>query len=168
MKAKRQRPCILITLGGGGYGRECRVIMDGLVAHADLIFARPRSCQRPGQGGIPNGSEVVIPDLEAMRTGSKWTSLASGVAIFFRALAFLRRHQPDCAVGVTTRESVFVLAAARLLGIETVFIESVTRVTVPSQTLRLISGLRLAKHIWVQWPELANSVPNAKCLGRVL
>jgi len=170
MKAPGTRPLILVTLAGGGYGRECSIVIRALSGGADFIYTRPRSgvTEQPGDNGIPDGPQLELPDLQTVNSGSKLTSLASGVVIFFRTLRFLLRHRPDCVAGITARESVFVLAAARVLGIQTLFLESVTRVSVPSLTLRLIARLRLSRNIWVQWPDLVGSVPNAQFRGRVL
>jgi hypothetical protein len=170
MNEPRTRPLILITLAGGGYGRECSIVIRALSEKADFIYTRPRSgvTERPGNNGIPDGPQLELPDLETVGSGSRLTSLSSGVVIFFKTLRFLLRHRPDCVAGITARESVFVLSAARLLGIETVFLESVTRVSVPSLTLKLIARLRLSRNVWVQWPELVGSVPNARFRGRVL
>jgi oligosaccharide biosynthesis protein Alg14 len=170
MRSKRCRPLILVTLAGGGYGRECKVIIQGLACKADFVYTRLRSCggMKPGKGGVPYGPEIVLPDLQTISSGSWLTSMGNGMLIFFKMLRFLQHHRPDCVAGVTARESVFILAAARLLGIQTVFIESITRVTVPSLTLKLIAWLRLSRHVWVQWPELASKVPNADYRGSVL
>ena len=170
MKEVGRRALILVTLAGGGYGRESSIVIRALSDGADFIYTRPRSgvSDQPGHNGIPEGPQLELPDLQTVNSGSKLTSLSSGVVIFFKTLLFLLRHRPDCVAGITARESVFILPAARLLGIETVFLESVTRVSVPSLTLKLIARLRLSRNIWVQWPDLVGSVPNAQFRGRVL
>lgn len=163
----KTKPKILITLAGGGYGRECLMLIDHLKDDAKLIYTCPRFIE-PGKNGIPDGNSIDLPDLQSISSGSKITSITSGISIFFKSLIFIIKEKPNLVAGITARESVFVLAAARLLGVQTVFIESITRVNKPSLTLKLISKLKLSKNIWVQWPELAQIVENSEFRGRVI
>lgn len=161
------KPKIMLTLGGGGYGRECDLIVADLRTHADLLYSIP-SHIRFDDKKYPPGHILKLPELQTISYGSKLTTIRSGLLIFLESIKFLRMHRPDCVAGITMRESIFILAAARILGINTVFIESITRVDTPSLTLRLISKLRLARSIYVQWPELAEKVKNAEFKGRLL
>lgn len=161
------KPKILITLAGGGYGRECLILINNLINEADLIYTCPQFIQ-PGSNGIPDGVFITLPNMQSISSGTKMTSVVSGIAIFFKSPMFIIKHRPNLVAGITTRESVFILAAARLLGIQTVFVESITRVNKPSLTLKLISKFKLSKNIWVQWPELTQYVHNTKFKGRVI
>lgn len=163
----KKKPKILITLAGGGYGRECLMLIQQLHGNAELIYTCPRFIQ-PGKNGIPEGDSINLPDLQSISNGTKLTSILSGISIFFKSFLFMIKQKPNLVAGITARESVFILAAARLLGIQTVFIESITRVNKPSLTLKLISKFKLSRNIWVQWPELAQLVKNAEFKGRVI
>jgi beta-1,4-N-acetylglucosaminyltransferase len=79
------------------------------------------------------------------------------------AARVVRRERP-CAI-VSTGAGVAVPFAyiGRLLGIPVVYIESVTRITSLSLSGRMIRPV--ASDLFVQWPELAESVPGARYAG---
>jgi UDP-N-acetylglucosamine:LPS N-acetylglucosamine transferase len=54
---------------------------------------------------------------------------------------------------------------ARLRGTKVVYIESLARIDGPSLTLRLISPI--ASRLYVQWPELAETLPGSRFAGNV-
>lgn len=168
---KLKNKTILVVLAGGGHGRQCKLILNHLKLRVNLIFTRP-SFVTAEDFGIESEeferSSILLPDLQTMTTGTKFTSFISGIKIFYMSISFILKYKPDCVVGIASRECVFVLAAARLLNVETCFIESITRVNQPSFTLRLISFFHLSKHIFVQWPELVSKIKNAKYKGRVI
>jgi UDP-N-acetylglucosamine:LPS N-acetylglucosamine transferase len=92
------------------------------------------------------------------------------------ALAWLRNIVLGARVAVQARPRVVLTTggavavpfvwAARLLGARVVYIESLTRVDTLSTSCRLISPI--ADRLYVQWPELAELVPNARYAGSVL
>jgi beta-1,4-N-acetylglucosaminyltransferase len=70
-------------------------------------------------------------------------------------------------VVVTTGAGVAVPFAwvARLRGAKVVYVESLARIEGPSLTYRLISPI--ASRRYVQWPELAETLPRARFAGNV-
>ena len=86
----------------------------------------------------------------------------------YRTVLFIRRYKPDVVIALAAPAGVFMLLAARLMGCETVYIESITRVRTPSRTLRLCRFLRAARHILVQWPQLEGVVPHTRYEGSVV
>lgn len=54
----------------------------------------------------------------------------------------------------------------RLAGAKVVFVESLTRITKPSLSCRLVRPV--ASRIYVQWPDLVEAVPGSMYLGTVL
>ena len=70
-------------------------------------------------------------------------------------------------VVLTTGAGVAVPFAwvARLRGANVVYVESLARIEGPSLTYRLIAPI--AKRRYVQWPELAESLPRARFAGNV-
>jgi len=69
---------------------------------------------------------------------------------------------------VTTGAGVAVPFAwiGRLAGAKVVYVESLSRITKPSLSCRLIRPV--ADRIYVQWPELAASLPGSTYVGTVL
>jgi beta-1,4-N-acetylglucosaminyltransferase len=91
--------------------------------------------------------------------------LKSLVAAFQIAKVFLR-ERPD--VILTTGAGVGLLAClvGRLLGVPTVYIETIARISKPSLTGRIMQYV--AHSIFVQWPELVPQLRRAKFAGRVM
>jgi beta-1,4-N-acetylglucosaminyltransferase len=53
----------------------------------------------------------------------------------------------------------------RLTGVKVVYVESLTRITKPSLSCRLIRPV--ASRLYVQWPDLATALPGSRYLGTV-
>lgn len=68
---------------------------------------------------------------------------------------------------VTTGAGIAVPFAwiGRMSGAKIVYVESLSRVAKPSLTCRLIAPI--AERIYVQWPELAQSLPRSRYVGTV-
>ncbi|MHA2386125.1 MAG: hypothetical protein ACXAEE_07940, partial [Candidatus Thorarchaeota archaeon] len=75
-------------------------------------------------------------------------------------------YRPVAVVSCGTGLTVPVFYAARILGIKTVFIESMSRVESLSITGRLLRGK--TDLFLVQWPEFAERVPEAVYGGQLL
>lgn len=58
-----------------------------------------------------------------------------------RALQILRRHEPDVVISTGAGVAVPYLMAARTLGIDSVYLESVSRIAGPSRSGRLLAAL---------------------------
>ena len=69
---------------------------------------------------------------------------------------------------ITTGADIAVPFAwiARLYGARVVYVESFTRISRPSLTCRLIRPV--ASRVYAQWPELLESLPNARYVGAVV
>lgn len=86
---------------------------------------------------------------------------------FLVILSILLRERPDWVVSDGAEIAVPVFAAAWLLRIPTLFIESFCRVTHPSMTGRLVYPL--ADVFLVQWPELLTQYGSkARYFGAVI
>ncbi len=98
--------------------------------------------------------------------GPTTRSVGSLVKNLALAWTLVRRLRPR--VLVTTGAGVAVPFAwvARLFGAQVVYIESLTRVEETSLSCRLIRPA--ASRLYVQWPELQRSLPQARYVGNVL
>jgi UDP-N-acetylglucosamine:LPS N-acetylglucosamine transferase len=160
---------VVFSLGGGGHRYEAICLARHFAGGCSLYFITSRS------SGIPH-SDLVNPDrcfkISDIAKISEGNNLllkaANALRGTFQALRIYRRIRPAVVIGVGSALSVPMLLGARLLGIKTVFVESVTRVTTPTQTGRVIAKLRLASMFYVQWPEGRGMVRGAVCKGRVI
>lgn len=85
---------------------------------------------------------------------------------FFRALEILRESRPDLVVSTGASVAVPFLLASKLLGIHSIFVESISRSTDLSMTGKLV--YHLADEFYVQWPECAERYPKTQYKGMVL
>ena len=92
------------------------------------------------------------------------------VVNFFRnlrlAFSVLRSERPEAVLSTGAGVGVPFVWAARLLGIRTIFIEDMTRVTGLSLSGKLV--YHVADLFLVQWPELAKRYRRAQFQGRFL
>jgi beta-1,4-N-acetylglucosaminyltransferase len=87
--------------------------------------------------------------------------------MFWKVLNILRKERPGWVVSDGAEIAIPVFIAARILGIRTLFIESVCRVNKPSFSGRLLYPL--SNVFFVQWPSLLDHYgPKARYEGAVL
>lgn len=82
------------------------------------------------------------------------------------AAKLLIRHRPDMILTTGAGVAAPFLWLAWLLGIKTVFVESITRLTELSLTARLVKPF--ATRLLVQWPELVEKYPGVEHHGRIV
>lgn len=89
-------------------------------------------------------------------------NLLRNLVVAWRLVSRLRPR-----VVLTTGAGIAVPFAwvARLRGARVVYVESLARIEGPSLTYRLIAPI--ASRRYVQWPELAETLPNARFAGNV-
>jgi UDP-N-acetylglucosamine:LPS N-acetylglucosamine transferase len=86
---------------------------------------------------------------------------------FFWSFCILRREKPAVVLSMGAEIAIPFFYCARLLGINTVFIESWCRVQTLSRTAKLVYPV--ADVFWVQWPQLLDRCgPKAQFKGAVL
>jgi beta-1,4-N-acetylglucosaminyltransferase len=81
------------------------------------------------------------------------------------ALREVHRLRPQVIVTTGAGVAVPFCFAGRLLGARIIYIESMTRITKPSLTGRLMQPL--AHDFFVQWPELLSSLRKARFEGTI-
>lgn len=119
---------------------------------------------------------VTLPaaDTQALLEGERvWWAFGPtnrNAANFLRnlrlAFSILRNERPHVVLSTGAGVGVPFIWVARLLGIRTVFIEDLTRVTALSLSGRLVYFV--ADQFLVQWPELATRYRRARFEGRFL
>lgn len=85
---------------------------------------------------------------------------------FRLAIKTIREIRPHIIISTGAGLAIPFFYIAKLYGIRTVYIESITRITELSLTGRLVYPV--ADHFLVQWPELAKKLPKAQYRGMVI
>ena len=157
---------VLMTLGGGGHRYEALRLAEQLHDTCKLEYVT--SDDSLSATNPMGGASVihVVPSLGGLNR-SRFRQMTSGANALLRCVRIVAEVRPDLVIGVGSSLSVPLLAGSRLLGVRGVFVESITRVSNPSTTLKLVQRLRLAKRCYVQWPELAGKCGAVFC-GNVL
>jgi len=82
------------------------------------------------------------------------------------AQRLLRTLRPDMILTTGSGVAAPFLWLARLMGIPTVFVESITRITEISLTARMVKPF--TTRMLVQWPELVSRYPGVEHHGRIV
>ncbi len=106
-----------------------------------------------------DGEVVVYANGPAHRSV---TNLLRNLRVAWRVVGCVR---PNAIVTTGAALAVPFALVGRMRRIPVVYVESFTRVERPSLSLRLVKPF--ASRIYVQWPELAESVPGARYVGNV-
>jgi len=96
-------------------------------------------------------------------TNRNLKNLARNAVLAWR---LLRRERPEAILSTGAGLAVPFFVAARLLGIRTVYVESVTRTESLSLSGRIVYPL--ANRFFVQWPAVAERYKKARYEGAVL
>ncbi len=110
-----------------------------------------------------------IPDRrkDAYKIGNLSHAPFSYLPKFPEILKILRQESPDVLVSTGSDVAIPFFLLARLLGIHTIFIESVCRTKTLSVTGKIV--YYLSDEFYVQWPELADDLgTKAQYAGSVL
>jgi beta-1,4-N-acetylglucosaminyltransferase len=155
---------VLLVCSSGGHLSQLLLLREAWAGYSHLWVTEATS-----------DADSLLADEPSIRAfGPAHRNLKNGIRTI--ALAWLRnfalawrvigRERP--ALLLTTGAAVAVPFAwiGRLRGVRVVYVESVTRITSPSVSLRLIAPV--AHHVYAQWPELLESVPRARYAGSVL
>lgn len=105
------------------------------------------------------GDAYKIPDLPSPPF--------SYLRVFPKILRILRQESPEVILSTGSQVAIPFFLAARVLGIHTIFVESVCRTETLSVTGRIT--YYLADEFYVQWPELAEKLGSkAQYAGAIL
>jgi UDP-N-acetylglucosamine:LPS N-acetylglucosamine transferase len=157
---------IAVVLGRGGHTAQTFALVDLLgnrFSYLYLIDLLDRLAPKKVhiKGMI---RRVLAPRL--LPQDSRILSTIRTLFTMLLSLIYFALYRPAAVVSCGTGLTVPVFYAARFLGIKTVFIESMSRVESLSITGRLLRGK--TDLFMVQWPGLADRIPEAVYGGQLL
>jgi UDP-N-acetylglucosamine:LPS N-acetylglucosamine transferase len=157
---------LAIVLGRGGHTAQTFALVDLLGKRFSYLYLigildrlTPKKIRIDGRV-----LRVFAPRL--LPQDSRVMSVIRTLFTMLLSLIYFVICRPVAVVSCGTGITIPVFYAARVLGIKTVFIESLSRVESLSITGRLLRGK--TDLFMVQWPELANRVPEAIYGGQLL
>jgi UDP-N-acetylglucosamine:LPS N-acetylglucosamine transferase len=162
------RPRVLLTIAGGGFFWQSRSVALELAQHFELHYVTPEDPSAWDGRGLPEGTFHRLSRVTTQGDRSAVRRLANFVASAAGAFRIVRHVDPQAIVCVASSIAVPLCSCGRLLGKRTVFIESITRVSHPSTTGKILDRLRLCDRFYVQWPEAAGLYRGAVYRGTLL
>ncbi|MBD3407689.1 MAG: hypothetical protein GF411_16345 [Candidatus Lokiarchaeota archaeon] len=155
-----------VVLGRGGHTTETLGLVDLLGSNFDYVYfvdvldrIVERKIRFPG---------LVLPLLipRYLPSDSKILSVIRTLSSFVLSLFFILLFRPRAIVSCGSGLTIPVFQAARILGIKTIYVESIARVTTLSGTGKLLLGK--CDLFFSQWPQLANLHPEIEYGGLIL
>lgn len=147
---------VLIAATSGGHLKEAMLLFQDVIESADETLVLTNT------GG--GSAKLSLKKVYHRQHGPVALVMLQGLVV---ALRLLRREKPDWVVSTGAEVAVFSILAARLLGIRTIFVETVTRQHNPTRAARLC--YYLAHHFYVQHPEtLEHFGPKARYVGGLM
>jgi beta-1,4-N-acetylglucosaminyltransferase len=150
------RADVLLVCSNGGHLLQLLALREAWEEFSRVWVTGDRDDTR----SMLEGEEVVWAYWPTIR------NVKNLVRNFLLALRVLRRVRPRVMLTTGAATAVPFAWAARLYGVRIVYVESVTRITDPSLSLRLIAPV--ASRVYVQWPELQERLPGSRYAGTVL
>lgn len=143
MEQNRPKKILAVASVGGHWVQMLR-ITSGLDKDYEVVYmsTHPRCAN-------------LVPDhsYHNMRDFSRWNWYLMFPA-FFACIRVIRHEHPDVLLSTGAAPGLMALLAAWILGINTVWVDSLANVNSMSLCGKIAS--HVAKHTFVQWPELAS------------
>ena len=116
---------------------------------------------------IINDRIELPPDMSAKTYFIRHAERDIGVVVnLWEVLQIVRRERPTVMLSTGAGPAVPAALVGRLFGITVIYVETITRVSSPSLTGRLM--YHLAHRFYYQWPELARFFPSGRYAGSLI
>ncbi|MBW2740807.1 MAG: hypothetical protein JRE64_18620 [Deltaproteobacteria bacterium] len=163
------RKKILVTLTGGGFLWEAQALIKGLGKGYDYHFVTtPDAPVKVGVADIPDGEVHAIAKLTTMNVKSSLKKVKNTLCSLRDACKVIREVDPFAVICVGSSIAVPLCFWAKCFRKKAIFVETITRISKPSLTGKIISTLKLCDRFYVQWPEAVNLYKGAIYAGTVL
>lgn len=162
------RPKVLVTITGGGFFWQSRAVAQGLAGDFDIHYVTPEDPAVWQDRGLPPGHFHSLSRVTIQADRTAFRKARNFLASLWGALSVMRKARPDAVVCVASSIAVPLCLWGRVLGKRTVFVESITRVSHPSTTGKILDALGLCDRFYVQWPEATRLYRHAIYRGTVL
>jgi len=162
---------LLVIVAGGGFYQETEYLMEKLLKLIENNFkVYYLTSQRALKNKklLINAPVFLISPLMTRNVKYLYQKILRLVRAFMEIGKIFITINPDVVLWIGDIIGIPAALWAKCLFKEVVFIESVTRVKTPSLTGKIVSTLRLADKIYVQWPEGEKIYKKAEYKGWIL
>lgn len=165
MRSPERQPHVLLYVPGGGFQLESWLVLQHLDGFSVTLVLPSDSVTSPWMQGYPL---FRVSPIITRANRAAWSVLRKLWRNIRHTWSMLRQVRPTIVVCVGSSICLPGFVLARVLGIPTVYIESITRTDTISQTGLLVERLRLASRFYVQWPEQVDGRPRRHYSGTIL
>jgi beta-1,4-N-acetylglucosaminyltransferase len=159
---------VLVTLAGGGFFWEAKALIKELGQEYNIYYVTTHDSVSLIRKDFCQEDVYFMSKVTSMTYNSANKRLRSIFAGFYDAYKVIKKIEPSVVICIGSSIAVPLCFWAKLLGRKTVFIESITRVSQPSLTGRILSLFNLCDRFYVQWPEAQQLYKGAVYRGVVL
>ena len=160
---------ILVTLTGGGFLWEAQALIKGLGKDYDYHFVTtPDALVKVGVADIPEGDVHIIKKPTTMNVKSSLKKVKNTLRSFRDACKVIRKVDPFAVICVGSSIAIPLCFWAKCFRKKAIFVETITRISKPSLTGKIISTLKLCDRFYVQWPEAVRLYKGAVYGGMVV
>jgi beta-1,4-N-acetylglucosaminyltransferase len=150
------RPDVLLVCSSGGHLLQMHLLREAW-AELDRVWV---TFDKSDARSLLQGERVIYAFAPTAR------NIPNLLRNAVLAVRVVRRLRPRILVSTGAGLAVPFAWAGRLFGAKVVYVESLTRITEPSLSFRLIAPV--VDRAYAQWPELAERLPRLRYVGSVL
>lgn len=151
-----ERADVLLVCSSGGHLLQLFALREAWQGHSHVWVTNDRSDAR----SLLAGETVAYAYWPTTRN---FKNLIRNTVVAWRVV---RAARPKVMLTTGAATAVPFAWIARLHGARVVYVESLTRISSPSLSCRLIKPV--AARVYVQWPDLLAALPHARYAGTVL
>ncbi|WP_306533875.1 hypothetical protein [Geobacter sp.] len=159
---------LIVTLTGGGFLWEAKALINGLGEGYEYHYVTTPDALVTSGDGMPHGEVHLISRVTSMSDNSLAKRMKNLVISIRDSYRVIKTVKPDAVICIGSSIAVPLCFWAKVFGKKAVFVESITRVTNPSFTGKILSTLGLCDRFYVQWPEAEKLYRGAVYRGSVL
>ena len=163
-RGRSQSP-VLVVLGEGGHTSEMLNLVDQLDAGHDLHYVLVAEDEM-SEGRIRRAGAVHRIRRPNAKDSAKAMAVLQTAVAQLQSLWLLARVRPKAVLSSGPAVGIPVAVAAKVVGADVIFVETIARVTGLSMTGRLMR--RLADLYFVQWPGAQAAAPGSRYEGRLV
>jgi UDP-N-acetylglucosamine transferase subunit ALG13 len=143
---------VLLVCPSGGHLSQIRALASSYIGHPHFYVINMPIVEAPDMQGRTQIITLSQRD---------WKFLIN----LFEAYSIIRREKPRVILTTGGGFSVAFTLVGKLFGVKTVYVETVAKVTVPTETGRIM--YILADRFFYQWPYLKSFFPRGKYVGLI-
>jgi beta-1,4-N-acetylglucosaminyltransferase len=159
-----RRP-VLVVLGEGGHTSEMLNLVDQLDDDLDLQYVMVNEDEM-SEGRIRRPGPIHRIRRPNAKDSSKPAAAVQTLLAQAQAFWLLARVRPRAILSSGPAVGIPIAVAAKLVGADVIFVETIARVTGLSMTGRLMRPL--ADLYFVQWPGAQEAAPGSRYEGRLV